>query len=410
MSNHRHGVGRFRWFGLAIASLMTGCLSGRSTIPGSIPTTMLPPSAIIPNSVPPANQNPIVQTQVIPPTGAPVAATSMTVQTGGAIPRELDMVTTPEYRVEPPDIVRIDVLRVIPKVPYKIEPLDGLLIQVNNLPMIPNPNPTPQNPATQIEESINGFFLVEPDGTINLASRYGTIVKVAGLSLIEAKEAVEKYLKTNGVKNPFVVVSLGQSRTLQQVRGEHLVQQDGTVNLGFYGSVRVVGMTVKETRQAIESHLAQFLQSPEASVQVAAYNSKTYYVIFDGAGRGQQVIRLPITGRETVLDAISQVNGLTPVSSKHRIFIARPTPAQSGKQVILPVDWEGVSTCARTDTNYQIMAGDRLYVHSDGWIAIDNALAKFVSPFERLFGFTLLGNGTVRALSGSQNSTGGSGF
>ena len=42
------------------------------------------------------------------------------------------------------------------------------------------------------------------------------------------------------LKDPKAVVSLSQSRALQQIRGEHLVQPDGTVNLGTYGSVRIV--------------------------------------------------------------------------------------------------------------------------------------------------------------------------
>ena len=42
-----------------------------------------------------------------------------------------------------------------------------------------------------------------------------------------------------------------------------------------------------------------------------AYNSKVYYVITEGAGAGDLVARLPITGNETVLDAISQINGLS---------------------------------------------------------------------------------------------------
>ena len=57
-----------------------------------------------------------------------------------------------------------------------------------------------------------------------------------------------------------------------------------------------------------------------------AYNSKVYYVITEGAGQGDLVARLPITGNETVLDAISQINGLSRLSSKN-IWIARPTPS-----------------------------------------------------------------------------------
>ena len=75
---------------------------------------------------------------------------------------------------------------------------------------------------------------------------------------------------------------------------------------------------------------------------MVAYNSKVYYVITQGAGLGDNVRRLPITGNETVLDAISQVNGLSQVSSK-KIWIARPAPHDFGCQQILPIEWDAIT-------------------------------------------------------------------
>ena len=81
----------------------------------------------------------------------------------------------------------------------------------------------------------------------------------------------------------------------------------------------------------------------QVAVDVLAYNSKVYFVIFDGGGFGQQVFRLPATGNETVLDAVSLVQGLAPISSKRRIWLARPAPANSGCSQILPVDWNAIT-------------------------------------------------------------------
>src|SRR5262249_17489499 len=151
---------------------------------------------------------------------------------------------------------------------------------------------------------------------------YG-VVRVAGLTLDEAREAIRTQL-AKAVKEPQVSVALAQSRAMQQIRGMHLIRPDGTVGLGLYGSVYIAGMTLAQAKQAIEEQLSKSLERPEISIDVLSYNSKWYYVIFDGAGYGQQVIRLPITGKETVLDALSYVFGLTPVSSKHHIWVARP--------------------------------------------------------------------------------------
>jgi protein involved in polysaccharide export with SLBB domain len=232
---------------------------------------------------------------------------------------------------------------------------------------------------------------------------------VAGQTLEEARQTIESHLRKI-LKEPKVTVTLAESRALQQIRGEHLVRPDGTIGLGTYGSVYVAGMTLAEAKAAIQRHLSQFLQNPEVSVDVLAYNSKVYYVIFDGGGYGQQIIPLPITGNETVLDALAKVNGLPFQSSKHHIWIARPAPPEAGGEQILPVNWDAITRRGSTATNYQVLPGDRIYVQADRWITFDNTLAKILTPFERLFGFTLLGNATIRAVSNGNNNNTGTGF
>ena len=82
-------------------------------------------------------------------------------------------------------------------------------------------------------------------------------------------------------------------------------------------------MTLNQAKNAIESHLTAYLQKPEVVIDVLAYNSKVYYVVYDLGGAGQRIYRLPSTGNETVLDAVSQLTGLSPVSDQDRIWIAR---------------------------------------------------------------------------------------
>ncbi len=306
-------------------------------------------------------------------------------------PRELDKTSLPEYILEPPDIVLIDAIRLIPKPPYRIEPLDAVFINVAN-PLV---------------EPIGGVFTVEPDGTVNLGANYGP-VRLEGLTVEQAQKAVVDRLKKT-VKEPIVQVSLVQSRGLQQVRGEHLIRPDGTVGLGSYGSVYVTGMTLSQAKEAIEAHLSRYLLRPEVSVDVFAFNSKVYYVVTDGAGFGEQVYRFAATGNETVLDALSQINGLPPVASKKRIWLARPGPVDHPVQ-ILPVDWKAITRGASTGTNYQVLPGDRIYVQADRLITFDTYLARIITPIERIFGVTLLGNATVEALKPGIGGGSGGGF
>ena len=115
------------------------------------------------------------------------------------------------------------------------------------------------------------------------------------------------------------------------VSGQYLIGPDGTINLRQFGCVRVSGMTVAEARTAVAKQLKQHLDSPEVAVEVVAYNSKVYYIITQGAGLGDNVRRLPVTGKETVLNAISQINGLSQVSSKN-ITIVRPNARRQDDQ------------------------------------------------------------------------------
>jgi polysaccharide export outer membrane protein len=306
-----------------------------------------------------------------------------------ATPRELQQVSLPPYVIESPDVVLIDALRLVPKPPYHISPQDALGIQVTNT--LPN-------------QPIAGVYSVDADGTVNLGFNYGT-VNVDRLTIAKAKEAIKKYLLTEAppagrLKEPIdVTVLLAEGRAIQQVRGPHLVRLDGTVGLGVYGSVSVDGLTIEQAKTAIEVHLTQYFVAPEVSVDVAGFNSKVYYVVTDGGGAGEQVVRVPMTGKTTVLDALSQVNGLSPVSDKHLITLVRPAPCGSTEDTVMHVQWNAIVRKGRTETNYQVIPGDRIYVNAQPLVTTDTVLARVISPMERIFGIALLGHTTVQQLN-----------
>jgi polysaccharide export outer membrane protein len=306
------------------------------------------------------------------------------------LPRELAKVAMPPYVIEPPDILLIDAVRLVPPPTYKIEPLDSLSVQLANA--------LPTDP-------VDGVYTVELNGTIDLGQAYGGPIGVLDMTIDEARAAIaQRFAKA--VNNPNAKVNLVQSRALQQIAGTHLVGPDGTVNLGVYGPVYVAGHTLPAAKAAIEEHLSKVLFRPEVSVDVYAYNSKVYYIITDGGGLGEQVVRVPLTGNETVLDAVSQINGLPAVASKKGVWVARPTPSGQSKCDILPVDWKGIARSGRTDTNYQVMAGDRIYVMAQPLVTADTALGRFISPIERVFGVILLSNTSIRSFDRNAGNTG----
>jgi polysaccharide biosynthesis/export protein len=301
---------------------------------------------------------------------------------------EKAMVSPPPHRVAPPDILYIEALRLIPKGPYKLSAMEVLQIEVTD---------------TLPKQDIKGLYMISPEGRINLGHTYGSVA-VLGLTVEQAQNAIKRHL-SDQIRNPNVNLALVQMRGMQNIKGEHLVRPDGTVALGMYGSVYVAGMTLGQVKSVLENHLAAYLVDPQISVDVFAYNSRKIYIIADGAGYGQQVIALPATGGETVLDAIAKVQGLPQVASLKKIWVARPSPAGHPCSQVLPIDWKAITQAGRTETNYELFPGDRIYISSDPLICLYNTIDKIVSPIERVLSVLFLGTETFQAFRG--NGAGG---
>jgi polysaccharide export outer membrane protein len=206
---------------------------------------------------------------------------------------------------------------------------------------------------------------------------------------------------------------------------------DGFVNLGIYGEVFLAGRSLDEARDLIANALLarrvkgrdpKDLANPmakdvdltvedikrELQVDVLAYNSKFYFIVIDGGGYGDRVFRVPFTGNETVLDAMSMIGGLPEVSSRKNMWIARATPADAHPH-ILPIDWRGITQAGNARTNYQVFPYDRIYVKADLLIRVNNGVEKVIAPAEKLLGVTLLGASTVNTIRTGSNALGGTG-
>jgi polysaccharide export outer membrane protein len=325
------------------------------------------------------------------------------------VPTEKQKVILPTYRIEPPDVLLIETANNVRPAGSLLRQGDQLFIQMASWPVLDpttdkNADPGQYQAEVQRElelKVIDGNFTVAPDGTIALGPYYGS-AQVAGLDVPEARNRITDAIeKASGLANVKLTVTLTSIAGEQVIAGDHLVRPDGTVDLGIYGEVCVTGLTLNEAEMTIANHLSTSLHNPRVNVDVVAYNSKSLYVITDGAGFGEQVVRLPVTGNDTVLDAISQIEGLSQVSSKN-IWVARPSCPGTRVAQILPVRWEEIAVEGITDTNYQLFPGDRIYVKSDPLIHTDNFLAKLISPVERVFGIIILGDQANEAIRFSQ--------
>ncbi len=169
--------------------------------------------------------------------------------------------------------------------------------------------------------------------------------RLPGEYLLEAPDVVELRFPIGAEQD--VVKHLG---------GQMAVRPDGTIFLGPLGSVVVAAATVSEAEERVRRHLGM----DGVKLRVTQFNSKRYYVIFDGAS-GEQVVELPADGNETVLDALNSSGVVQKLPAKRvNVWVSRRTPDQ-GDQV-LPVDYRGITQSGLTRTNYQLQPGDRVHV------------------------------------------------
>ena len=284
---------------------------------------------------------------------------------------------------------------------YRIAPPD--ILQIDALRLVPRPPYRLEAHDVLIirairtipDQPIAGYHVVEGEGTVNLGPAYGS-VRVLGLTIDEATAVVTQHLR-KVLQQPIVSIQMARSAGAQEVTGAYFVRPDGTVNLRKYGLVHVAGKTVTETSRALEEHLSVYFDSPQVGVDVLRYASQKYYVVVAGAERGEIIRQFPIYGNETVLDAVGQLGGLSQVSSK-TMWLSRATPGDMGVAETLPVDWEGIARGGSTETNYQIFPGDRLYIADDNVVAATNYIGKRTTPIQRLLSISSLGASMTRNL------------
>lgn len=138
------------------------------------------------------------------------------------------------------------------------------------------------------------------------------------------------------------------------------VLPDGTINLGKYGSLLVMGRTVAEIEGMVKDAVqAKTKEGGFISVRLVSRQSKVYYVLGEVNAPGA----FQLHGRETVLDAILAAGGLTDRASQNNIVLSRPSHPTDCRTV-LPVCYKQIVQLGDTTTNYQIAPGDRIYVPS----------------------------------------------
>ena len=223
-----------------------------------------------------------------------------------------------------------------------------------------------------------------------------------------------------------ILVEVLEALEGRPISGERLVRPDGKITLGFYGEVYVAGLTIPEVKEKIVLHLKKYLndnilglyeEDPKTGkpipvdpkdtdrvfVDVTAYNSKNYYVLGDVGAPG----KLPITGNETVLDAIQYAGGLMPTAAPQNIRLVRPAPPGACCEQLLPVNIAAITSGGDPTTNYQLMPGDRIVVYRDPIVRTTIFLDRIAAPFQTVLNSVLQSAFTIRSVQFAAQGTAG---
>jgi len=107
----------------------------------------------------------------------------------------------------------------------------------------------------------------------------------------------------------------------EQLSGSYQIADDGFIDFPLVGRVEVTGLEPPAVAALLTERLrdGEFLVSPHVSVFVQAYNSKRFAVV----GAVQRAGNFPFVVGMTVVQALGEAGGFTPLASRNDVTLSR---------------------------------------------------------------------------------------
>jgi len=214
-----------------------------------------------------------------------------------------------------------------------------------------------------------------------------------GRSLLNRKARPIRRASDAAPKPPEVSTGVGNAMTISTPGGGIKITIEVPDGSGSLPSLPPPPAPTRPTAESPQVELppAGPADTDRVFVDVTSYNSKYYYVQGDVAAPG----RMPITGNETVLDAINFAGGLIATSDPKNLRLVRP--ARGGKPARnYPIDWQAIIEKGDATANLQLFPGDRLVVGRSGLVQSTIAVDRVAAPYQTFVNSMLSASFMVR--------------
>ncbi len=133
------------------------------------------------------------------------------------------------------------------------------------------------------------------------------------------------------------------------------VLPDGKISYPLVGELSAAGKSVAQLKKEIEGKLVRYMTDPVITVEVRQMNSYHIYVL----GRVNAPGRSILVSNVNVLQALAIAGGPNAFANRTRIRIFRQ---EGDRTVIIPFDYDDVTSGKNLESNILLKRGDLVYV------------------------------------------------